>query len=265
MKKKKLDVVIVTFLSLLFTLCITWNYKEEIFLEVYFARFIFVFIVVELLFTLFWNKLVSFKLKKINEPILKKEYILYALIIIIPLIIGSIVYFPFCKETDTLILWNEMQKGVLNNWHPIFYSLIFFGIPSLLSNHIFSATVFQLLFVFFSLMYLCNFCRKNYVNFKEMTLILILITFNPIFIKFSMTVVKDIPYSYTMLILTLHLLNIIKSDGKWLKKPLNKIAFILSNIGVLALRHNGIVPFVLSFILLIIFFPILVIISLVII
>ncbi len=105
------------------------------------------------------------------------------------------------------------------------------------------------------MLYFCYFCRKNFLNFKATVIVLLLFVLNPIFIKYTVTLWKDIPYSWSIFLTTLFLINIVISNGDWLKSKKNKFFFILSSIGILVLRHNGVAPFALMFIALIIFYP----------
>ena len=55
---------------------------------------------------------------------------------------------------------------------------------------------------------------------------------------------KDIPYSFSLLAVTINLMWIYFTEGEWLAKKANLIVFALSFLLVLFLRHNGILVFI---------------------
>lgn len=251
MKKKYLDIILITILSLLFSLFTTWDASVKF--DV--IKFGVCFFVIEFVFYFLWKKLSTFELKNPTSKILKREFFVYALVIIVPLIISVIAYYPAFATFDTVDQWNQVQTGIYNNWHPVMHTLLFIKIPTMIHNSMLSVSIYHCVFIFAILMYFSYCCRKNYLDFKQTTLALVLITFNPLFIKYAVNILKDIPYSWSVFLTTLFLINISKSDGEWLKNHINKVFFILSSLGILFLRHNGIVPFALMFIALIIFYP----------
>ena len=242
----KKNIILVTLLSLFLTLEITIkDFKVLNILTIFIMAFL-------LIYFLFTKKNT---LKENKGKILKKEFLIYTLLIIIPLIIAIVAYYPGIGTTDTSVQWNQVQTNLYNNWHPIFHTLIFMKLPSLFYNNLLSCTIFQTLFILLILLYFCYFLRKNFLNYKQTIILLMLIVLNPIFLKYSVTIWKDIPYTWSLFLLTLSLIDIVKSDGEWLKNNFNKLLFIVSSLGVFLFRHNGLVPFVLTFVLLIIFYP----------
>ena len=63
---------------------------------------------------------------------------------------------------------------------------------------------------------------------------------------------KDIPFSYCLMIGTIFLIEIIISNGEWLENSRNKILFCVMCLGVVFFRHNGIANFILLIIPLIV-------------
>ena len=58
------------------------------------------------------------------------------------------------------------------------------------------------------------------------------------------TLLKDVPFSYCLMIGTMFLIEIIITNGEWLKNTKNKILFCLMCLGVVFFRHNGIANFI---------------------
>lgn len=252
MKKIKklinIDLIPIIILSFLFSFSLTYNPRESI----NWLYFLIIFIIALFIIGLIWKFLLKINLKN-PKKINRKEFIVYGILIIIPLVIAILSYYPAYTTYDTGRQWQQVQTSIYDNWHPILETLIFLKLPSLIYNSYISATIFQCLFIFGILMYFCYFLRKHILNFKGTIIILLLMVLNPLFFLYSVTLWKDLPYSWCLFLTTLFLIEIALTDGKWLDKTTHKIFFLLSMIGVLIFRHNGIAPFGLVFILLIIF------------
>ena len=244
--KKNANIIGIIILSLLFTLGVTFKNFDILNFLGYFV------LILPLMYLLLKKDTLKSKGK---EKISKKEWITYGILILIPLIIAIVAYYPGFVTYDTGVQWTQAQLNQYNNWHPIFETLIFFKLPSLFYNSILSCTIFQTLLIFLTLLYFCYFLRKNFLNHIETIVVLLLMVLNPIFFKYSVMILKDTPYSFSIFILTLCLINIVKSNGEWFKNNLNKLLFLGSSLGVFLFRHNGLIPFFFSFLALIIFYP----------
>ncbi len=248
-KKKYINIIIVGILTLLYTLSIANSQTSAI-------NFLITFTIVYFILYFLWNKLDDIKIrnKSKDNPILKREFIFYAILIIIFMVIAILAYYPGYYTLDTNKQWKQVQTGEYKNWHPVMETLFMLKIPSLFYNNLISATIFQCIIIFLILIYFCYFCRKNFLNFKQTLIVLLLIVMNPIFIKYSVTLWKDVIYSWCIFLGTLCLIDISMTNGEWIKKINNKVLFIISSLGILFFRHNGIAPFILMYIALIIFY-----------
>lgn len=255
MKKRILNfnVLFSIFLSLYFSLAVNWDYQNSNNISGFFIKFLIVFVISEIVFIILLNKLNKAQLFLKNNVIKKWEYLIYALFIIAIIVIAMIIAYPSIGTWDSIGLWIDHKAGNLSNWHPVIYVLLFHGLPILISDLPIVAVIFQVIFVFMGLMYLCSFIRKKYFNFWQTLLVLLTIILNPIFMKASVFVLKDIPFSWCIIVLTICLIQIINTEGEWLNKKINKILFLIVSIGILLLRHNGIVTFALTYIYSIIF------------
>ena len=255
MKKIKiLDVVLVVLLAAYLSLAITWRYDDPFDFSSFIFNYFVTFSISLVIIIIFLNKILNLTKNSKNSKIRRKEYIIYSSLILVVLVFSMFVFYPSIGNYDSELLWENIKNGIVDNWNPVPYVYIFIGIPSLISNNIFSTTIFQSIFVFLSTLYLFIYVRKNYLNFGQTLSLLLLFIFNPIYIKYSVFVSKDVIYSWALLFLTLNLINIVKSNSKWLDNRKNKVLFLLSIIAVLIFRHNGIIPFVFTFLYLILVF-----------
>lgn len=202
-----------------------------------------------------FNKVVDTAFEPTKNKITKKQWITYILIIIIPLIVGIIAYYPGYTSPDSITQYSQASGNYpWGDWHPLFHTLIFFKFPTLIHEGIISCTIFQCIFILCSMLIFCQFCRKYFLNHKLTIITLLLFVLNPTFIKMSVTLWKDIPYSYCLMFGTMILIALVKTEGKWIETLKNKILFIITCFGMVFFRHNGIICFVVMIVLLIILY-----------
>lgn len=255
MKKSKIyDGIMIIILAVLLSFSICWQYENKSGSEINLLIFSLIAGLIGLVLYLIWSKLSNLKLKKVSN--LKKwEFIVFGVIVLSALTIAATAYYPGYTTFDSATQWGQVQSNSYNNWHPVLHTLFALKLPSLIYNDIFAATIFQMLIIGAILIYFCYFCRKNFLNFPQTLLVLLVIVANPLFFKYSATIWKDILFSWMLFLVTLYLINIVLSDGKWLNKKGNIIFFLLATFGVMGFRHNGILPVLCMFIWLIIFYP----------
>ena len=252
--KEKLNWILIIILSSILAIVLNFSCFKTLNLFVLLSSFFFFL----LIFYFIWPKLFKFKLKKINNPnnkIKKYEYIIFILIIFIPLVCMLFIYYPGISFPDTSNQWQQIQTGLYNNWHPIIETLFMFKIPSIFCNDILSVSIFQLLLIFLIELYFAIFLRKNFLNFKWTILVLCILVLNPLNLKYDVYLLKDTIYSWCIFLATLCTIQIVITNGDWINKIYNKILLILSIIGIICFRHNGIVPGIFVLILLIICYP----------
>lgn len=239
MKKVKLNILIISGLLgfyMSFCTCI------EIWELSIFATFLFLGICYSGLIYLIINKILNSQYEITKSNFKKKELLIYSAIIII-ILLGSLLIYSTSSgifTTDSINQFSEAVKNTYTNWHPVIHTLIFFKIPTLFYDSRLACILFQFLFITACLNYFCYFLRKNYLSKKWTIIVLVLFLLNPINLIYANTLWKDIPYSYSLLILTLFLIEIYKENGNWLNKKSNIFGLILILLQVLFFRHNGI-------------------------
>ena len=194
--------------------------------------FIFLFVI---------RKLSDYELVNTNKEFKKRELFIYFFIIVVGLGFSLSIFYPALMSPDSYSQWEQAQTNIYSNWHPTVHTLLFFKLPSLIYNGSISCSVFQLVFIGSILLYFTYFLRKRFLNIKQTIFVLLLIVLNPITLKLSMYLWKDIAFSWTMFLGTLFVINIVLTKGVWLDKISNKFLFVLMCLGVMLFRHNGIV------------------------
>lgn len=175
----------------------------------------------------------------------KRELSVYASLILIACTISVLWNYPASMHNDAINQYHQAISGQYNDTHPLLHTLIFFKIPSIIWNSYTSCAIFQCLFIFVILIYFCYFSRKYFLNQTQTIVLLTYILINPTFLKMATTPLKDVPFSYCLMIGTMFLIEIIITSGEWLETTRNKILFCLMCLGVVFFRHNGIASFIL--------------------
>ncbi len=250
MKQSRFDNLLKWIIVFLFTLSMTWDSNASFNLILFLICFVLVYIV----FSWLWKILAKVKLNNPKGKINKFEYLLYGLLILIPLVCTIIAHYPGVISPDVVGQYKQALNNSYTNWHPVMHTLIMFKLPLLFYEGLISPVIFQCFLIFIILLYFCHFCRRNFLSFKQTCGVLLLIVLNPLFLRFSVTLWKDVIYSWSIFLVTLFIINIILSNGEWLQKNTNKIWLIIGSLPILLFRHNGIVSFALIFIGLAIFF-----------
>lgn len=186
----------------------------------------------------------------------KKEFLIYSSLIILACAFSIAWNYPATMYPDAMSQYQQSITNQYNDIHPIFHTIIFFKIPTIIWQSYTSCAIFQCLFITIVLLYFSYFCRKYFLNKTQTVALLSFILINPTFLKTATMPLKDIPFSYCLLLGTLFLIEIFITDSKWLTKTRNLILFFIVCFGIVFIRHNGIANFLLMIIPLIIFYKV---------
>ncbi len=246
-KDNLLQEIIMIFLALYLSFINVWDFY-------YFHKFAFLslFILFYIVIRIFFPKLVNYELKENNEKFSKKEFLIYGLVLLLVFAFSLIAWYPANTNPDTITQWNQVLTNDYGNWHPIIQTIFTFKIPSLIYKDFISCSIFQIIFIGSIMLYFCYFLRKYFFSKKTTILILLIMILNPSFMKMSVGLIKDVPFSWCIFLGTLLLIEIVITKGKWLDNFKHKILLVITSLGILLLRHNGIVCILCMFIYLII-------------
>jgi len=179
----------------------------------------------------------------------KKNIILFTIILSITLFIYYL-YYPGIITYDGNVQWNEILTNKLSNAH-LFLSTYFIYLLSLIYKSPNVVIIYQILLSSFTITRIFNITRKEETKFFKEIILSVLISIVPIISIFTITLWKDIIFSY-------YLLNIAISLYKWKKNDyvLKLYDYIITSILLFAVfnyRVNGmiIVPIIFIYMLVI--------------
>lgn len=165
------------------------------------------------------------------------------IIFLIPFVIFCILlvtFFPGIVTYDGNFQWLQVESGLLNNAHP-FLSTYFMFLLSKIWNSISMVSIFQIFLFSYTWSLLCKEIRhynsKNPKIFKFQILITTLVSFLPIISLYSITIWKDILYSYYLMLIILLIYKGIKNNFDYGKLDYFNFGFLLAMI--YGYRFNG--------------------------
>lgn len=190
-----------------------------------------------------------------NENIKTKKIeitdIIIALIIIVIFGIALLSFFPGLLTSDVVDEISQAEVNQYYNAHPIFHSFVIGNLTKL--GGIWVPALFQILVFSIIWTYACRMIRK-YNNTKANKAFQVIFTFIiaiiPLNFLYSITLWKDILYSYSILALLVFIFIGIKEKYKY---TIPQLIFIgISTVSIMKFRHNGVpIGFIMFVILLI--------------
>lgn len=179
-----------------------------------------------------------------------KDFALYFLIIFLIGIVYWMAYYPAAMSYDSMWSWNQAHTKDFNDWHPIMFTWMIMILTFIWDSPAI-VTLFQIILL--SLIFAYSFFQLQKLGVKKYLLVSIclLMAITPSFGNYTIVIWKDVLYSASLLIFTVHIFLIFHSKGSWLSSKANIFLFFLSSFGVVFLRHNGFPVFILTMVTLI--------------
>ncbi len=186
-------------------------------------------------------------------PAVKKHrkgfWVKYSIPMIFTFSLMLMIYYPGIMSGDSLVQWTQAHEFQFSNNHPAFHSLMIWLITRIWDSP--AAIVFSQ-FLFFSIVVswgIGNLERRGMPPAIGW-LTSILFAASPVNWLMVITLWKDIPYSVSLLWLTIILFEIYSTDGKWLESYKYSALLFVCLLLVSLFRHNGLLILILILILL---------------
>lgn len=209
-----------------------------------------------------WLENINWK-KEIRKDVFKptiKVIVITAGLFIIAWLPYFLNYYPGTTSYDTNY---QLMQGYgiygYSNHHPILHTLIItlimkigYAISNSYNFGIAIYVVLQMIACALVFSFVIYYMSKKNVPFIIKLLTFIFFAFNPIVPQFSITVWKDIPFSLFLILFIIGIIETIINEEKFLKNYKYNILFIISMLGVVFFRNNGIYVIIFTFIVTII-------------
>ncbi len=181
------------------------------------------------------------KIKDLFKKIIGKIDYKDVIIFLIPFIsfgIYLVIFYPGVLSYDSYNQLGQIKTMTFDSSHPFFHTFIEMILMKVINT---PAIVGLFQITFFSILWsrICKYNRDKYskFSFKYQILLTILICFNPLNKVLSITLWKDVLYSYMILWLSFEIEKLIDKKFKTKLKDIIKISLILAILP--NLRHNG--------------------------
>lgn len=190
----------------------------------------------------------------ILEKVKKIEWFDILIFVTICMILGGVLiaFYPAIMTADSNVQWEQTQTGIYHPWHPIFHTFLEFLITRIWNSPTMIAIV-QILVFAIALTLICKVTREKEDNIwlKIVQLAMcIVICIIPVNFLYSVTLWKDILYSFSLLLFAYYILKGIKIDFKFKKYEYVILAILF--VCICLIRHNGLV--IIGLTMLILFF-----------
>lgn len=187
------------------------------------------------------------------KTVSKWNLIYYAIPSIIIWLLYWIAFYPAAMTPDSLNQWEQAHTYEFNDWHPVMYTWFIMVLVQIWDSPAIVSLV-QILINALIFGYVLYRFEVFGVKKKFLWVIALLFAISPVNGIFSIHIWKDVLYGGVLLLFTMLIMNIVSTKGKWLENHLHILFFLITSLAVSFMRHNGFPVFIVSIILLMIFY-----------
>ncbi|KGX91469.1 DUF6020 family protein [Pontibacillus marinus] len=184
---------------------------------------------------------------------LKFSFLIYFMIPVIGWALYLIAFYPGTMTPDSLAQWGQAHSYEWNNWHPIVHTWLLTALLQLWDSPAIISS-FQILIMALIWAYSMKSIEKKGVSFLALALFSIVAAAWPVLGIFSITLWKDILYSFVLFLFCVLIFNMVFTRGLWLDKKRNLILLLITSLAVVFFRHNGFPVFLVTGVFLFIVF-----------
>lgn len=180
----------------------------------------------------------GFRLADAPDPFPLRAFLLFFLFSSAVRLLFLLAYFPCGASSDTLIQWQQLRLGQFDDWHPALHTIYEWAVTRII-YHPTALLVLQDIMFSLSIAYTASVLWRWHVP-KALTLGTIgYLCLNPSTANLMTFVWKDCAFATFAFLLCGQVLAILFSDGRWLERKTNLIAFAVVLCLTSILRHNG--------------------------
>lgn len=151
-----------------------------------------------------------------------------------------IAYYPGGLMIDTFNQWYQVDKGYLLDWHPAIHTWLFLKIPSLICDSLAFVNFLQIIWLGLAGAYFAMVLESWGIQKRILAGVFALAFLTPsasILLSFSW---KDTALTIFVLILAGQIVEIVFSDGEWLRSWRHPLLFGLCGALAALMRHNAV-------------------------
>ena len=199
-------------------------------------------------------KIINFKKRFLPHQFSLPDAFLYALPSFFIWNISLLVFWPGMMSHDSIIQWRQLSNNSYNNIQPPLHTL-FMKVITLFFNSPGAVAFIQLTFLCIALGLFLNLMKKMNVQTKYLWIASLLTAFSPINLVLSITIWKDIIYTFTVVLCCLTFLKIGIKGSSWFLSNRNILYLSISLALPFLIRWNGLSITVGGILFLFIYYP----------
>ncbi|MFA6309280.1 MAG: DUF6020 family protein [Clostridia bacterium] len=180
-------------------------------------------------------------------------FLMYFLPSFFVFMIYLLAFYPGVMAVDSIRQWDQIVRFSFGDWHPVFHTFMEYLITRVWLSPA-AIAIFQAGMFSFAIAAAMHQFDKMGLNRKLLLILTAIFTFNPVNGIFSITILKDTPFTASVVFLTVLLVKIFYTEGKWIRPVQNKVLLAVTLVCTAMFRHNGLAPALATvFILLIVY------------
>lgn len=182
------------------------------------------------------------KIQVLGEPrkMNRKFGIVVFLIAVVILGVYYAAYYPGGIIIDSFNQWYQVDKGAYVDWHPVIHTILFMKLPSLICKSLAFVNLVQLIWIALSCMYLAMVMERwgiGRAGSAASVLVALAVPASTIVLSFCW---KDTALTIFATLIAAQMMEIVYSEGRWLKDWLHVAVFSLVCALAMLMRHNGV-------------------------
>ncbi|MDG5471548.1 DUF6020 family protein [Jeotgalibacillus sp. ET6] len=168
----------------------------------------------------------------------KMMIIIYGLPALLSWLFFWIALFPGGMTPDSLAQWGQAETLELSNWHPVIYTLMIAGLTELWDSP--GVVTLAQILILSSIVGYAGYKMEQY-SFPKWAVLLfaVIAAISPLNSIYSIMIWKDVLYSSFLLLFTILIFNLVKTNGHWIKGKKQFLFIIAAAICASFFRHNG--------------------------
>lgn len=170
-----------------------------------------------------------------------ESFILYWLPPFAVFMVYYFAFYPAIMSSDSLEQWRQILNFDFDDWHPAFHSLAQYLITQLWHSAA-AVSLAQILFTTGVFAYGMHTLKQQGAPKYLLFFLTLLFAIHPLHGAYSITLWKDIPFSVSLLWLSILLVRIATTEGRWLKRWQNLLLLTVVLTLTFFFRHNGFAP-----------------------
>lgn len=154
-------------------------------------------------------------------------------------------FYPGTMTPDSLAQWGQAHSYEWNNWHPIVHTWFITALLQIWDSPAIIA-LSQILIMSLIWAYSMKSIEKKGLTFIALILFSMVAAAWPVLGIFSITLWKDILYSFVLFLFCVLVFNMVFTRGHWLDQKRHLLLLFITSLAVVFFRHNGFPVFLIT-------------------